>query len=305
MIRLFLKTGQPVILKSPRSGLHPDPQSLPNYFQMTKSTIQQGLFFNEIPYITTGTGNKAIAIFPQIRASFEDIRSAPWAGKLIQRLKIEGCRTFLIGRKKSLPGGYTTRDMAQDYEKVLEKETGPCSIIGISLGGLIAQHVAADHPHLTQKLVLAVSGHSIVQQQHAGMELWIKLAKEKKWKTLYLNMAYLMHSAEKDEIDQWLSPLLDKPLRNPQPDPSDFIVSMKASMAHNSAEKIKKIKAKTLVIGGINDPLFPPKVLEDTANRITGSQIHLIHDTGHGAFDEKKKTFDRSVLTFLSNPAFS
>jgi len=266
---------------------------------MTKPTIQQGLFFNETPYLATGSGNRTVVVFPQIRAAFEDIRSAPWAKKLLRRLAPDGCRALLIGRKKNLPGGYTTRDMARDYEKILRQETGPCSIIGLSLGGLIAQHFAVDCPHLVRKLVLAVSGHSIIRQQHPQMNTWITLARERKWKALYLRIAYLMHSAEKEEIDKWLSPLLDTALKAPQPDPSDFIVCMQASMAHNTSEKIKRITAKTLVIGGSNDPLFPPRVLKETAKRINDSKIVLLNDTGHGAFDEKKKAFDRSVLTFL------
>ena len=268
---------------------------------MPNADIKSGLFFNKFPFITAGSGPQTIALFPQIRDSFEDIRHSLWSKRLLRRLLKKGHKVYIIGRRRNLPEGFSTRDMSKDNEKIFRHEIGPASIIGISLGGLIAQHFAADYPQHTNKLVLAVSGYKIIKEQHKNMRAWIGLAEKKKWKKLYLNIAYLMHTADRNDIKQWISPMLNTMIKKPMPDPSDFIVSMNASLTHNTTEKINRIKTKTLIIGGTGDILFPPPVMKKTAERISGSKLCLLENTGHGAFDEKKKEFDSEVLNFISN----
>ncbi len=266
---------------------------------MLNADIKSGLFFNKFPFISAGSGPKTIALLPQIRDSFENIRISPWSKRLLKRLSKRGHKVYIIGRRRNLPAGFTTSDMSDDYAKIFRSEIGPSSIIGISLGGLIAQHFAADYSLYTEKLVLAVSGYRINREQHENMRKWIRLAERREWKKLYLNIAYLMHTADKNDIKQWISPMLDNMIREPMPDPSDFIVSMNASLTHNTTEKTNRIKAKTLIIGGTGDILFPPPFLKETAKRISGSELCLLENTGHGAFDEKKKEFDSTVLDFI------
>ena len=266
---------------------------------MPNTAIQSGLFYNKFPYIATGSGPKTLVLFPQIRDAFEDIRKVLWSLKLLKRLSKKGHKVYIIGRRRSLAENTTTHEMAADYEKIFKNEIGSSTLIGISLGGLIAQHFAADYPQHVEKLVLAVTGYKIIKDQHKNMRKWISLAEQKKWKTLYLEIAYLMHTADKKEIDEWLSPMLNTALQNSPPDPSDFIVSMNASLTHDTSKKINRIKAKTLIIGGSLDILFPIPVLQRTAELIPQSEICLLENTGHGAFDEKKKAFDAAVFEFI------
>jgi pimeloyl-ACP methyl ester carboxylesterase len=53
---------------------------------------------------------------------------------------------------------YTSEDMAADYVHVLHA-IGPSRVMGLSAGGLIAQHVALQAPALVEKLALVVCTH--------------------------------------------------------------------------------------------------------------------------------------------------
>lgn len=53
-------------------------------------------------------------------------------------------------------------DMADDYAAMIKEEFGgPVDVIGVSAGGSIAQHFAADYPDLVRRLVLHSSAHSL------------------------------------------------------------------------------------------------------------------------------------------------
>lgn len=55
-----------------------------------------------------------------------------------------------------MTGGYTTRDMAGDYAQMISIDLGGYveAAIGMSFGGMIAQHFAADYPELYGRLVI-------------------------------------------------------------------------------------------------------------------------------------------------------
>ena len=56
--------------------------------------------------------------------------------------------------------GYTFNDMAADYAAMIREEFGgPMDVIGVSTGGSIVQHLAADHPDVVRRLVIHSSAH--------------------------------------------------------------------------------------------------------------------------------------------------
>ena len=53
----------------------------------------------------------------------------------------------MVLRRPGMPQGYSLRDMAADAATTIRQEfVGPVDVIGVSTGGSIAQHLAADHP---------------------------------------------------------------------------------------------------------------------------------------------------------------
>ena len=51
-----------------------------------------------------------------------------------------------------------TEELAEIYAPVWREEFGPVDVVAFSTGGLIAQHLALQHPELVRRLVLVVSG---------------------------------------------------------------------------------------------------------------------------------------------------
>ncbi|MDY6878505.1 MAG: alpha/beta hydrolase [Chloroflexota bacterium] len=70
--------------------------------------------------------------------------------------------TYSVTRKPGLPDGYSMQDMSDDYAVMIREEFGhPFDVIGVSTGGSIAQHLAADHPDLVRRLVIHSSAYTL------------------------------------------------------------------------------------------------------------------------------------------------
>ena len=136
---------------------------------MDISGLQYGEFFGNISYARWGTGNKKMIVFPGGPGNTVPGRS------MIKNLYgefepfTEEYSIHLVSRKKEQPKGYSTRDMSNDYAEIIRHNFGGHVdiIVGISFGGLIAQHFAADHPELFDHIVIATAAHrmSAIGQQ--------------------------------------------------------------------------------------------------------------------------------------------
>jgi homoserine acetyltransferase len=59
------------------------------------------------------------------------------------------------------------------------------------------------------------------------------------------------------------------------------------------------VSTTKLVVGGVQDRLFPAALQNDTAACIPGGAVRLIEGVAHGAFDERKRDFDAAVEGFI------
>jgi len=213
-------------------------------------------------------------------------------------------RVWVIGRRRGLPEGYSTRDMADDYVAAVEADIGPMHLRGESLGGLIAQHVAAGRPDLVKSLTLVATACRLSDAGRALSTSWVRWAADRDWRSLYRNMTDALYSGTNTGLSEGALNVLGTLVGiHPPQDPSDFLVSVRACIEHDSAGRLSLIAAPTLVIAGDADPLFPAEQLQRTADAIPDARLHLIEGTAHGAYLVRPREFDDVVLAFLAEVA--
>jgi len=266
--------------------------------QPSADSVTAGCLCNDLPFVCCGRGPQTIVVFPHIRDCLEGVTRSAWSRRWLKRFGKNGHRVYIIGRRKHLSPACTTADMARDYARAIEKHIGPAHIMGFSLGGLIAQHVAAGHPHCVISLVLAVSAHRTCPSQLEGLHRWISLAENRDWQNIYLDIASLMHTGITQDMRETVLPFLGRALRRHPPSPADFIALVRASLKHDATAVLPAIRARTLIIGGTRDRLFPVSIFREAAGLIPLATLRLMDGAGHGAFDERKREFDRAVLEF-------
>jgi len=264
---------------------------------MDKLEMKTGILGGGLPFARFGKGAQPLAVFPGLADAAWDATSVGWNLLEHYRRFTEQFTVFVISRKRGLPQGYTTRDMAADYATAFDHELGPCPVLGISLGGCIAQHFAADYPERVHRLVLASAGYQIDTAGRKIPEHWLELAGKNRWKEFYFNVAKVTVQEFHHTFYQFLLPLL----RMNAHDPHDFLVALAASLQHNSSEILGKICTPTLVVAGAEDIFFPPVLLRETVRRIPNSRLHLITNARHDAYESQRNEFETTVLGFLSD----
>jgi pimeloyl-ACP methyl ester carboxylesterase len=74
-----------------------------------------------------------------------------------------------------------------------------------------------------------------------------------------------------------------------------------AVLAHDTADRLRLIKAQTLVITGTNDRLIKPISSEVIANLVPKAKLVKVEGGSHGVNVEMRREFNKEVLDFLKN----
>src|SRR5215204_3204762 len=146
---------------------------------------EAGRLVGELPFIRFGAGPRTLVIFPPINDSLQDVTGGARFLRWYYRRFADESTVYLLSRKRRLPSGYTTRDMATDYGRAFERSIGTAYVLGLSLGGLVAQHFAADHPEHVESLVIGVAALGLGLEGHEIVQRWIALAHVGRWRELH------------------------------------------------------------------------------------------------------------------------
>ena len=183
---------------------------------------------------------------------------------------------------------YTLRDMAEDVRGVLDAlSITRCHVIGVSMGGMIAQGLASHHPDRVLSLtsIMSTTGaRGLPQATPAALMALLKRPKSRKREDIiehFVKVLTVIGSPKypmiEAEVRQRIGEAFDRSFY-----PAGTIKQMGAIMASGDrSNEVRKITTPTLVIHGKNDPLVPLKNGEDTAKKIVGSEYIEIDGMGH------------------------
>jgi hypothetical protein len=90
--------------------------------------------------------------------------------------------------------------------------------------------------------------------------------------------------------------LLGRRMMKEPADPSDYIATLDADLAHDATDALPKINAPTLVIAGTRDFFVPEPILRATAERIPDATLRLYDGVGHAVGKTHKRRFEDDVL---------
>jgi pimeloyl-ACP methyl ester carboxylesterase len=256
-----------------------------------------GYFRNGLPYNCSGRGSKPMVIFQGLM--FENKPQSKLTYQFYKFLEND-YTVYIVLRKPGMPEGYTLQNMADDYAAMIQEEFGgPIDVIGVSTGGSIVLHFAADHPDLVHRLVIHSSAHTLRDEANQ-MQLKVgRLAQQGHWAQAYAAMAEFVLS-ENLVLKSILKPLVWlgsglMALGAPK-NPTDLRITVEAEYKHHFKSRLSQITAPTLVIAGAQDPFYSEALFRETASGIPNARLILYEKMGHPA---SGKQFERDVLAFL------
>jgi len=208
-----------------------------------------------------------------------------------------------IGRSDKPDMPYTIAMMAEDTVGLLDALQIPrAHVLGLSMGGLIAQQIALDHAERVNGLVLCCTGcggdHVVRapnfenQARPAALYGPSREAAQQAQQNLFAAETIQSHP---EVVQKYLETSQQHP-----PDPATLARQREAVEGFDSYEDLPKIKARTLIMAGAEDALVPPRNAEILAERIPGSRLEIVPGGGHQFMVERPDAVNRIVLDFLS-----
>jgi 3-oxoadipate enol-lactonase len=199
------------------------------------------------------------------------------------------------GRGWSIP-----RAAAQMADLLEELHTGPVHVVGLSMGGVIAQQFAHDFLHLTRKLVL-VSTFSVLRPENfSGWTYFLRRA---------LVVLVLGLRAQAQVVAGRIFPGPDQgTLREmlvatiTSADPRAYRRAMASLGRFDSRKWLKEIKVPTLILTGTADTTVAPSRQMLLVDGIPGARQVVIPNAGHAVSIDKPEKFNQALLEFLCAP---
>ena len=248
-------------------------------------------------YIRFGSGSRVLVMLPGLGDALRTMNGTALPMALMYRRFCRDFTVYAFSRKTSLPEGCTTRDMARDQAAAMEiLGIGAADILGVSMGGMIAQWLAIDHPEKVNKLILAVTAARANPILEDSLAEWIDLAQRGEHSGFLDSNLRRIYSESYYRKNRWMVPLLGKLTKPKSYD--RFFIQAEACLRHDAFGELGCIRAPTLVIGGARDKVLGGEASREIAGAIPGAGLKMYPQWGHGLYDEEK-TFNSEVLRFL------
>ncbi len=267
--------------------------------------VECGRFENRHPFYRFGDGDEPLLVVPGLSDALRRGGPDRLTGELLARLfaaYTDDYDVWVVSRPEGLPGGSTTREMSGGYASVLD-DVGPGAVLGLSMGGLIAQHLVADYPRLVSRLVLGVSGGRLGGRGRRILDRWRGLAERGRWGALAADTARHSYTGRRRVLAPPLFRLLGALGLTRPANARDPVVSCTACLEHDARDRLPGVTTPTLVVGGDQDELFPADVLRETAAALPDGRLELVRGAGHAVTEQRRGAFDSRVLAFLESTA--
>jgi len=175
-------------------------------------------------------------------------------------------------------------------------------VLGISMGGYIAQELALHHPDRVKSLLLGCTscgGSRAVLMSEKRMKKFTAVEGLSPEQILRKNMDIYFSGGFIEDHPDKVQEFIDLSLRYYQPEDA-FLRQFAACLRHDTADRLDGISVPVLIAAGDDDPLVPSVNSKILKELIPGAGLHLFPDRRHCFFMEEAEAFNRMVIEFFN-----
>ena len=264
---------------------------------------QKPLAWHEAGPVDGGDGEPVLMIMGLAASSRMWYRLVPWLSRRHRVILFDNRGT---GNSPPVRGRLTMAGLAHDALTVMDDAgVESAHVIGASMGGMIAQHVALDHRDRVRSLVLACT----TPGGNAGLPPWRMLAASAlrpvfgSRRTFPLVAPVLYAAKTRAEDPNRIREDLDRRIED-NTSPVTLYAQMGAITGHNTRARLAELGGlPTLVVHGLEDSLVPPDRGRDLARLIPEARLELIPSCGHLLTTDAEEQTASAILTHLERAA--
>ncbi len=197
-------------------------------------------------------------------------------------------------------GLWSMEDLVDDALAVLDAAGHETAhVVGVSMGGMIAQHLALDHPERVRSLSLICTRSGQPESTSWRMVASIALRPFVGPGRTFPIVAPLLYSrrTRRDRPDVLAE---DLRMRFTDQAPGATALGQLAAMrSHDTRERLKELEMPVLVMHGDEDALIPPENGQELARLIPGAELVMLPDCGHLVVTDAEQESAEALLGFI------
>jgi len=208
-----------------------------------------------------------------------------------------------VGQSDAPPGPYTARQMAADAVKVLDAAgVDRAHVVGLSLGGAVAQELALVHPARVRSLALLSTFAAQPPRARALLEAWralypVAIADPRLRKAWELQAYSWLFTDRFWRSEANVRAALRFASSQPPQTAQGFVAQVDAALSHDSRDRLGGLDVPTLVIHGALDQLSVKENGEELARLIRGAELLILPEAGHAVNLEGQRPVNAALRT--------
>lgn len=201
---------------------------------------------------------------------------------------------------------YTEEVLADDaFELMKSLNIDSAHVAGISMGSIVAQRVAIEHPGFVRSLSLYNSWGKTDDFMEQIFSIWQRLIETQPMSFAGPSMLHWLVSEALWEEHPEQIPLLSKMVFESETAPPTFVTlaHLEIDIAHDALDELRYIQAPTLIIAGEEDRTTPVRYAKEMVEQIPNAELQVITGRGssHLLMNERAEEFQSIAINFLIN----
>ncbi len=208
-----------------------------------------------------------------------------------------------VGQSAYAAGAYATADIAVDVAEILgQLRAEPAHVVGVSMGGMVAQELAVARPELVRSIVL-VNTLACSDEWFQGTLAAFELIRRHVPSTASFFEAILpwwvSHRFFEDSGRvSWLKWLLAQAPYDQRVD--GFARQIDACRRHDARSRLGRVACPVLIVNGEDDRIMPVRYADELQALIPHAQRRTLSGIGHALPVEDPGQFNAVVRQFLT-----
>ncbi len=258
---------------------------------------------HEIAYAEAGAGQ------PLLLIPATGVDHTVWGGhfdffsRYFRVIAIDNLGTGDSSRPEN-PEEYTREALAEDAFALMESlRIESAHVAGISMGSIIAQQLAVEHPAFVKSLSLYNTWGKTDPFMRQIFEIWQALIESKPISFAGPSMLHWLLSESFWKENPGQIPLLSKLVFEAPTAPPAFVTHahLNIDIAHDVLDQLHQIQAPTLIVAGEEDRVTPVSYAKEVMQKIPNSELKIMTGKGssHLLMNERAEEFQNIALSFL------
>jgi 3-oxoadipate enol-lactonase len=204
------------------------------------------------------------------------------------------------GQSEAGPFSWTVENLADEVAQLVEKlQAGPAHVVGLSLGGCVAQTLALRRPALVRSLTLVNTFARLQPAGWRGVRRMLKRLWLLGFAPMTANAAFIAEGVfPKPEQAEYRAAAAARLSRNHR---RTYFAALRAILTFDLRGQLPALRCPTLIIAGDRDTTVARAAKDEQRRLIPGAQLVVVADSGHATPYDQADIFNRTVMGFIQN----